>query len=441
MSVTTKNRHVAFGVSFTNYSKNDEKGRRVVAGYASFDVIDRQNERITHEAMREALDKFMSNPEFANTHVMHGNAVVGKVIPEYTDKNGELWETKVDDTGTFIVSELRTDIKRADQTWELIRTGVLKSYSIGGLALNPKEMVCSDTGACHWEINRLEIHEFSYVDRPAVKGADFIIVKHEDVGDGVAEELFQLKAMACPLAAGSEGPSEQQSYKEGTAKSGMITMNDSQAKADDAVVDEPKPELAEPIGETEKQDATPILLEIRGMLEKLQNTLDHLSPQEAPSKKTDEPSDVPVPLTWDATDEQLDSLKSKYGEDRALQLLSVIGNDALMLIDTVKEEGEEAKPETEPVKETEEVVDEVKEEEAPAEEKPKEAELEAEKSDVIDEKIQVAVDAKLEQLVAKNATVQKRTPTVSATKEEPLLVLRKMATMPWDEVEALARGA
>lgn len=46
----------------------------------------------------------------------------------------------------------------------------------------------------------------------------------------------------------------------------------------------------------------------------------------------DELSDVPVPLPWDATDEQLDYLKSRYGDTRALQLLSVIGNDALLLI-------------------------------------------------------------------------------------------------------------
>ncbi len=111
-------------VPITNISKNDPE-RRVVAGYASFEVVDRQGEVITHKAMKKALAKFMGNMDYANLQVMHSNCTVGKIIESYTDQNDQLWETKVDDTGTFIVAELRAkgELKRADQTWQLIEEG------------------------------------------------------------------------------------------------------------------------------------------------------------------------------------------------------------------------------------------------------------------------------------------------------------------------------
>jgi len=434
-----KARPIFLDVPITHISKQD-KDRRVVAGYASFDVIDRQNEKITHEAMREALKNFMANPEYMNTHVMHGNCAVGKVIKSYTDKNGEVWETKVDDTGTFIVSELRTDIKRAVQTWELIEKRVLKSYSIGGLALNPKELVCNN-GSCHWEIDKLEIHEFSYVDRPAVKGADFIIVKKESL----------ISSMSSPSNTIAPTMNEEDNLnKEETPNPDTIIMADSQAEPATAKTAEPKakpkkaapkkaakkeakpdPVISSEPETTEKADATPILLEIKGMLEKLTAGLAAMQPEPTEPKKFDYPA------------EQMEALALQYGEEKSFHILELIGDEAFKLLTVTKDEEEEKveEPKEEPAPEPEaepEVAEEV-----PAEEAVEPVAEPTEKMipETPESTIEQMVEAQVESTLAKYSRGQKRSP-VPVIGETPSRSLMDIHNMDWSEVDELAsRGA
>ena len=448
------NRPVSFCLEITNISKNDSKDRRIIAGYGSLDVIDRQGEKITQEAMRKALEKFMANPEFANTHVMHGNVAVGKVIPDYTDMNGEKWETKVNETGTFIVSELRTDIKRAEQVWDLIQDGHLKSYSVGGISLNPKELVCQDTGACHWEINEIEIHEFSYVDRPAVKGADFIIVKSADSLDfSIKNNDLPPKAMTCPLKKEEEGG---QTYKPDSHKSDVIIMTDTQAEVSEVTAEteqavSPKPETVavqeESSDETEKADASPILMELKAMVEKLTNTFEHyINPPEDSTK-------------FDYPEEEVTMLKEKYGDENTFHLLTILGDDYSKLLGKAEKAPEEepaSEPDPEPEAEAETVAEEpvatevVEDAEVVPEPAPEDEESKTEeeapaldKSQIIDE-IQVAMDEKVkefEETISKFAKVQKRSP-VPKDEVKPKSLLERVSELDWRGVDELAqRGA
>jgi hypothetical protein len=382
----------------THISKNDKEGRRIVAGYASFDVIDRQNERITNDAMKEALAKFMSNPDFANVHVMHGNCAVGKVIESYEDMNGTLWETKVDEIGTFIVSELRDDIKRANQTWELIKDGKLKSYSLGGLALSPKKWECNDAGLCYWEIGKLELHEFSYVERPAVRGADFVIVKEDSPP----------KAMYCPLECGSNlNLNKQASANEETTvqdSETIIMPEDTQTPE----TEDPKPELANPEvqEETEKAEATPIQLEIKAMLEKVLSYVDEMKGQNQAAPEQEEKT-----INWnDYPTEKVAALQERFGEEKAFHLVEVLGAEAFDLV-TIKAKDPEPK------------------EEEPSEE----AESEEEKS------LEEIVEEKVEESLTKYAPVQKRTVAVSEAKPEPISLV-ELSKMSWEELNS-RRGA
>lgn len=451
-------RHIQLDFPITHISKNDGE-RRVVAGYASFDVIDRQNERITDTAMRDALDKFMSNEDYANVHVMHGNCAVGKVIPVYTDMNGERWETKVDDTGTFIVSEIRPEgeLKRADQTWQLIKDGNLKSYSVGGLALSPKELVCPDTGSCHFVIDELEIHEFSYVDKPAVKGADFIIVKQDG---NLRLNLDGLdprpKAMTCPLkekqsdtprvSTDSDIAEIRQLNKQQSPNSEVIIMTEDLAEQ---VLTDPKPELAVPeevVDTTEKQDATPLLLEMRGMLEKILNALEQKPSESEESKKFDYP------------EKQVSALQLKYGEEKAFHLLELLAEEAFTLLDKVEDDIEantddtSVEPEAETVTEeqVEEMIEGVAEvlEEVEAKEvvglvpdTNEEVKETLDKVGIIAE-LQGVMESKVEEAIEKLTPVQKRSPGPQTVVDKPLYTLQDLASMPWTGVEALAsRGA
>ena len=80
--------------------KSDEL---MIGGYASIEIVDKQNDLITLKALKEAVNKFMNEPKFRNVMTNHSNVQVGEVIDSYRDKTGKLWKSEVDDVGFFVV--------------------------------------------------------------------------------------------------------------------------------------------------------------------------------------------------------------------------------------------------------------------------------------------------------------------------------------------------
>ena len=93
----------------------------IVAGYASVEVVDKQGDVITKEALKDAFSKFMQNPSYRNVQLAHSNIQVGDVVPNYTDSEGRLWKSEVDDVGMFVVVQLRNDIEKAKEVSAEIR--------------------------------------------------------------------------------------------------------------------------------------------------------------------------------------------------------------------------------------------------------------------------------------------------------------------------------
>jgi phage head maturation protease len=116
-------------VSNFNILKSDDL---VIGGYASIEMVDKQNDLITLEALNEAVEKFMEGKKYRNVMSNHSNVQVGEVIDNYRDKNGVLHKTKVDDVGFYVVIKLRDDIEKAKEISRGIRKGTLRSFSIGG---------------------------------------------------------------------------------------------------------------------------------------------------------------------------------------------------------------------------------------------------------------------------------------------------------------------
>ena len=52
----------------------------VVAGYASVEMVDKQGDLITKNALKDAFDKFMKAPGFRNVQLAHSNIQVGEVV-------------------------------------------------------------------------------------------------------------------------------------------------------------------------------------------------------------------------------------------------------------------------------------------------------------------------------------------------------------------------
>lgn len=174
----------------------------VIAGYASVDVVDKQNDLITLEALRDASDKFMKS-DYKNVMITHSNVQVGEVINTYTDTKGNILKTGVDDTGFFVVIKMRNDIEKAKEVSRDIRRGKLRSFSIGGQAINKHNVHDPDIGT-YKEIDKLELHEITICEEGINPEAKFEIVKQNKKGsekmtDEISKALAEFEDLVAQL--------------------------------------------------------------------------------------------------------------------------------------------------------------------------------------------------------------------------------------------------
>lgn len=174
----------------------------VIAGYASVDVVDKQNDLITLDALRDASDKFMKS-DYKNVMITHSNVQVGEVIDTYTDTKGNVLKTGVDDTGFFVVIKMRNDIEKAKEVARDIRRGKLRSFSIGGQAINKHNVHDPDIGT-YKEIDKLELHEITICEEGINPEAKFEIVKEnkkevKNMTDEISKALAEFEDLVSQL--------------------------------------------------------------------------------------------------------------------------------------------------------------------------------------------------------------------------------------------------
>ncbi len=150
----------------------------MIGGYASIEIVDKQNDLITLKALKEAVKKYMENPKFRNVMTNHSNVQVGEVVESYRDKTGRLFKTEVDDVGFFVVIKLRDDIEKAKEINRGIRKGSLRSFSIGGQALEKVKKTNDEFGQYN-EISKLELHEVTICEKGINPEAKFDILKQD----------------------------------------------------------------------------------------------------------------------------------------------------------------------------------------------------------------------------------------------------------------------
>tara|TARA_R110000751_G_scaffold209508_1_gene313346 strand:- start:1830 stop:3089 length:1260 start_codon:yes stop_codon:yes gene_type:complete len=158
----------------------------IIAGYASVDVVDKQNDKITLSALNGAVTKFMGS-EYKNVMLTHSNVQVGEVLDNWRDSKGRLLKTGVDDVGFFVVIKIRDDIEKAKEVAREIRKGKLRSFSIGGQAIRKRNVHDTDVGT-YKEIDKLELHEVTICEEGINPEAKFDIVK-ELKGNNMSEEI------------------------------------------------------------------------------------------------------------------------------------------------------------------------------------------------------------------------------------------------------------
>lgn len=150
----------------------------IIAGYASVELVDKQGDLITRGALKSAFDGFMKADGFRNVQLAHSNIQVGQVIPNYTDSDGRVWKSGVDDAGMFVVIQLRDDIEKAREVANEIRKGALRGFSIGGQAFKRMRKSDNEHGD-YTEISKLELHEVTICEKGINPEATFRILKED----------------------------------------------------------------------------------------------------------------------------------------------------------------------------------------------------------------------------------------------------------------------
>jgi len=168
-----------------------KKSRRIIAGYASVAIVDKDNEIIPVEVLRDAIKTLLNDEFYANVMVKHKNIQIGRILKEY----GNL-KTHVDDKGLFIVAEIRDDLEIANKVWDEILKGKINSFSIAGEALL-SHRECNGN-QCYTVIDKINIYEVSVCESPANPLSGFIVVsKSEDVcgckkiNENMAEDILE----------------------------------------------------------------------------------------------------------------------------------------------------------------------------------------------------------------------------------------------------------
>ena len=208
-------------------AKNDDL---IIAGYASIEMVDKQNDLITLEALKEASGKFMGENRYRNVMTNHSNVQVGEVIESYRDSQGKLYKTECDDVGFFVVIKLRDDIEKAKEVAREIRKGNLRSFSIGGQALNKKSKHDTDKGRYN-EIEKLELHEITICEKGINPEAKFDILK-EDKQEKVKkmseleQALGELNSLLKEVRDLTKEEGEEKTYEEKTEEIEDMTYGD-----------------------------------------------------------------------------------------------------------------------------------------------------------------------------------------------------------------------
>ena len=196
----------------------------IVAGYASVEMVDKQGDLITRGALKDAFGKFMKADGFRNVQLAHSNIQVGKVIPSYTDTSGRVWKSEVDDTGMFVVIQLRGDIEKAREVASEIRKGSLRSFSIGGQAFE-RVNKSDQTRGDYREIRRMELHEVTICEKGINPEAQFRILK-EDTGENMTNTMSELQSVLERLSKKLDDEDDKKKDDKESSEKGMMNMND-----------------------------------------------------------------------------------------------------------------------------------------------------------------------------------------------------------------------
>ncbi|RLG68942.1 hypothetical protein DRN93_01495, partial [archaeon] len=159
--------------------------KRLVSGWATVEIVDKQGEIVPVSEMKKAMFAFMDR----GGHVIfkHSNKPVGKVLKWDIEKHPEAGVY-----GIRIVAKIFDEYPVDNLVWDMIKQGKLKGFSIGATAKakrmvlkEPKKGLPREVGVLH----DLSLMEISLVEEPANPLALIEEVNYVAKGDDVSEQI------------------------------------------------------------------------------------------------------------------------------------------------------------------------------------------------------------------------------------------------------------
>lgn len=131
-------------------SKSDETDDFVIWGPASVEIVDKENDRIQADALKDALPQLMKR---ASLSYEHSDQIVGEILPAFkTDESVEVeigdevvkreefptavLKDELEEPALFVAGKVYGDTKKAREVREAIEKGDIDSFSISGEAID-----------------------------------------------------------------------------------------------------------------------------------------------------------------------------------------------------------------------------------------------------------------------------------------------------------------
>jgi Caudovirus prohead serine protease len=209
--------------------------RRIVAGFATLNNLDRQKDVVTTEASIKAFKGFRGN-----VRELHNKIAAGKMLSFGVEQYFDTVSKKVYD-GIFVRAYIS---KGSPETWEKVLDGTLNGFSIGGNILD-SETVVDDSGDVVRVIKDYELSELSLVDNPANPLANIMSIEKaydhfSDIANNIDEKEMEKMAETTEGVVGSDVPVESVEAPQESAEPAVSDApSDTGAVAEEAVTEPP----------------------------------------------------------------------------------------------------------------------------------------------------------------------------------------------------------
>lgn len=145
--------------------------KRIVSGWATTDVVDKQGDIVAIEASEKAFDRFRGNVREQHTPLAVGKVVSFKRDKYFDKENGEIHN------GIFVDVYVS---KGAQDTWHKITEGILTGFSIGGKINDTEEVYAKGMDSPVRMIKDYDLFELSLVDNPANPASNIVSIQKFD---------------------------------------------------------------------------------------------------------------------------------------------------------------------------------------------------------------------------------------------------------------------